>query len=369
MEEAEVETVVIGAGVVGLSCARSLAMAGDDVIVLEAADAIGTETSSRNSEVIHAGIYYPTGSDKAQLCVEGKWMLYDYCASHGVPHSNCGKLIVATEEAHLEKLQAILDKGAENGVDDLEVIGANHAIAMEPALSCVAAINSPSTGIVDSHSLMLAYQGDAEDHGAMIAFNSPVIRGEVTPTGTVLDVGGENPMRLRAKKVVNSAGLHAMKLAAKIDGLDPAKIPPTFYCKGSYFTMARKSPFKGLIYPMPQAAGLGVHVTLDMGGQIRFGPDIEWVDEIDYEVDPARGDSFYEAVRAYWPDLPDGALEPGYSGIRPKIAKPGGAGLDFMIQGPEETGVDGFVNLFGIESPGLTSSLAIGKRVQGLLAR
>lgn len=367
MEEAEVETVVIGAGVVGLACARALAMAGDDVIVLEAADAIGTETSSRNSEVIHAGIYYPTGSDKAKLCVEGKWMLYDYCASHGVPHSNCGKLIVATEDAHLEKLQAILDKGAENGVDDLEQIGANQAISMEPALSCIAAINSPSTGIVDSHSLMLAYQGDAEDHGAMIAFNAPVLRGEVTSTGTVLDVGGDNPMRIKAQKVVNSAGLHAMHLAEKIEGLDPAKIPPTFYCKGSYFTMARKSPFTRLIYPMPQAAGLGVHVTLDMGGQIRFGPDIEWVEEMDYEVDPARGDSFYEAVRAYWPDLPDGALEPGYSGIRPKIAKPGGAGLDFMIQGPEEIGVGGFVNLFGIESPGLTSSLAIGKRVQNLL--
>lgn len=211
MEEAEVETVVIGAGVVGLACARALAMAGDDVIVLEAADAIGTETSSRNSEVIHAGIYYPTGSDKALLCVEGKWMLYDYCASHGVPHSNCGKLIVATEDAHLEKLQAILDKGAENGVDDLEQIGANHAIAMEPALHCIAAINSPSTGIVDSHSLMLAYQGDAEDHGAMIAFNAPVLRGEVTAGGTVLDVGGDTPMRLKAKKVAKPVILRFMR--------------------------------------------------------------------------------------------------------------------------------------------------------------
>lgn len=367
MDEAEIQTVVIGAGVVGLACARNLAMAGHDVIVLEAASMIGTETSSRNSEVIHAGIYYPTGSDKARLCVEGKHALYAYCESHGVPVNKCGKLIVATADDQTDRLEAIVKKAAENGVDDLTPLTSHEARALEPAVRCVAAIHSPSTGIVDSHSLMLAYQGDAEDHGAMLAFNAPVERAEIMGDGISIIVGGDAPMRLKAKNVVNSAGLHAQALARRFAGLDQSTIPPSFYCKGSYFTVTGKNPFSRLIYPMPQQAGLGVHVTLDIGGQLRFGPDTEWVDEIDYEVDPLRADVFYEAVRTYWPDLPDGALEPGYSGIRPKIEKPGGAGLDFMIQGPEKTGAPGLVNLFGIESPGLTSSLAIGAEVASLL--
>ncbi|MDJ0686459.1 MAG: NAD(P)/FAD-dependent oxidoreductase [Alphaproteobacteria bacterium] len=368
MEEAAIETVVIGAGVVGLACARALAMAGREVIVLEAADAIGTETSSRNSEVIHAGIYYPAGSLKALTCVAGKHALYAYCDSHGVPYNNCGKLIVATEEDQAQGLQSIIEKAADNGVEDLEWLDGDQAAALEPALSCRAAALSPSTGIVDSHSLMLAYQGDAEDHGAMLAFNSPVLRGEARSDGIALQIGGDTPMTLLAKQVVNAAGLHAQTLAARIDGVPSQTIPPTFYCKGSYFTVSGKNPFARLIYPMPQDAGLGVHVTLDIGGQLRFGPDIEWVDSLDYEVDPGRADSFYAAIRAYWPGLQDGALAPGYAGIRPKIAKPGGKNLDFMVLGPEESGVEGLVQMFGIESPGLTASLALADHVRDLLA-
>lgn len=365
---AEIETVVIGAGVIGLACARALAMAGREVVVLEAAGEIGSETSSRNSEVIHAGIYYPTGSRKALFCVEGKHRLYEYCETRGVPHRNCGKLIVGTEDGHLERLEAIRKKAAENGVTDLTLLSTTEARAMEPAVACVAALNSPSTGIVDSHSLMLAYQGEAEDHGAMIAFRSPVERGEVRADGILLDVGGAEPMRLLAKQVVNSAGLHAQALAHRLEGLDAATIPPSFYCKGNYFTVSGKNPFSRLIYPVPQAAGLGVHVTLDMGGQLRFGPDVEWVDELNYDVDPARAEAFYDAIRAYWPDLPDGALAPGYAGIRPKIAKPGGSGEDFIVQGPQETGVSGMVALYGIESPGLTASLPIAEHVASLLS-
>ncbi len=368
MDEAEIQTVVIGAGIVGLACARALSMAGHEVIVLEAADAIGTETSSRNSEVIHAGIYYPAGSNKARLCVAGKLALYDYCESHGVPFRNCGKLIVATEDGQVDDLGAIVGKANANGVHDLVQISAADAQKLEPAVRCVAAVHSPSTGIVDSHSLMLAYQGDAEDHGAMIAFNAPVERAEVTGDGILLMVGGETPMRLKAGNVVNSAGLSAPDLARRFDGLDPTTVPKSYYCKGSYFTVTGKNPFTRLIYPMPQQAGLGVHVTLDMGGQLRFGPDTEWVDGLDYEVDLTRADSFYEAVRTYWPDLPDRALEPGYSGIRPKISAPGEPSADFLIHGPEETKAPGLVNLFGIESPGLTASLAIGAEVRELLA-
>ncbi len=358
-----VDCVVIGAGVVGLAVARHLAITGREVVVLEKEETIGTETSSRNSEVIHAGIYYPTGSLKARLCVAGKQLLYVYCDEHAVPHARCGKLIVATTEAQLQTLSAIQRKAAENGVTDLELWPAERATALEPALHCAAALWSPSTGIVDSHSLMLAFQGDAEDAGAMIAFGSPVVGGEVREDGVLLEVGGTESMRLLARIVVNSAGLHAPALARRLRGLDPSTVPGAWLCKGSYYTLAGRSPFARLIYPVPHKDGLGVHVTVDLAGACRFGPDVEWVERLDYEVDPARAELFYAAVRAYWPDLPDGALLPGYAGIRPKIAGPREPAPDFRIDGPERHGVPGLVNLFGIESPGLTASLAIAEEV------
>ena len=364
----QVDTVVIGAGVVGLAVARALAMAGREVIVLEAENAIGTHTSSRNSEVIHAGIYYPKGSLKARLCVAGRQQLYAYCADHGVSHKRCGKLIVATSPTQIAQLDKILAQGRANGVTDLAPVDLARVRDMEPAVHCVAALHSPSTGIIDSHGLMLAYQGDAEAHGAMLAFTGPVSGGRVQDDGILLEVGGEQPMQLLARRVVNSAGLHAPKVAASLEGFPPAHVPPSYYCKGNYYSLAGRAPFSRLIYPIPEAAGLGVHVTLDLAGQARFGPDVEWIDKIDYTVDPQRAEKFYAAIRSYWPDLKDGALSPGYSGIRPKIQAPSEPARDFMIEGPRDHGVPGLVNLFGIESPGLTASLALGDLVAGLLA-
>ncbi len=364
----QVDTVVIGAGVVGLAVARALAMAGREVIVLEAESAIGTHTSSRNSEVIHAGIYYPKGSLKARLCVAGRQQLYAYCADHGVSHKRCGKLIVATSPTQIAQLDKILAQGRANGVTDLVPVDLARVRDMEPAVHCVAALHSPSTGIIDSHGLMLAYQGDAEAHGAMLAFTGPVSGGRVQDDGILLEVGGEQPMQLLARRVVNSAGLHAPKVAASLEGFPPAHVPPSYYCKGNYYSLAGRAPFSRLIYPIPEAAGLGVHVTLDLAGQARFGPDVEWIDKIDYTVDPQRAEKFYAAIRSYWPDLKDGALSPGYSGIRPKIQAPSEPARDFMIEGPRDHGVPGLVNLFGIESPGLTASLALGDLVAGLLA-
>lgn len=362
-----VDCVVIGAGVVGLAVARALALAGREVLVLEAADAIGTGTSSRNSEVIHAGIYYPQGSLKARLCVQGRHMLYAYCAERGIAHRRCGKLLVATQEAQLGQLQGIIDKAAANGVNDLVWLSREQAQAMEPALACVGALHSPSTGIVDSHGLMLALLGDLENAGGLLALNSPLDSARITPEGMVLNAAGGTT--LLARTVVNAAGLHAQALARRFEGLAPALVPPAYYAKGNYFTLAGRSPFSRLIYPVPQAAGLGVHLTLDLGGQAKFGPDVQWVDSPDdLVVDPARGDAFYAEVRQYWPDLPDGALQPGYAGIRPKIQAPDQAALDFRVQGPADHGVAGLVNLFGIESPGLTSSLALGAHVAALLA-
>lgn len=362
-----VDTVVVGAGVVGLACARALALTGREVVVIEATEAIGTETSSRNSEVIHAGIYYPKGSLKAKLCVEGKHALYRYCAERGIPHRRCGKLIVATSPEQLAALDKIHAQAEANGVSDLVRLDRAAARAMEPALRCVAALHSPSTGVIDSHGFMLALQGEAEDHGAMIAFRSPVVGGQLASEGIHLETGGEEPLRLRARTVVNSAGLHAQTLAAKIEGFPRAQVPPSYFCKGNYYTLAGRSPFSRLVYPIPEAAGLGVHVTIDLAGQARFGPDVEWIDTIDYSVDPRRADIFYAAIRRYWPDLPDGALQPGYAGIRPKIQSRDEAAKDFVIQGPAEHGVPGLVNLFGIESPGLTASLAIADRVAALI--
>ncbi len=359
----QVDCVVVGAGVVGLAVARCLAMAGREVIVLEKEPMIGTETSSRNSEVIHAGIYYPEGSLKARACIEGKRFLYAYCEARGVPYRQCGKLIVAVSETQNALLLTIRANARASGMPDLELWTAAQALALEPRLRCTGALWSPTTGIVDSHRLMLAYQGDAEDHGAMLAFNAPLERAEVVDDGIALEVGGSEPMRLRARVVVNSAGLHAPDLARRILGLDEAILPRPFYCKGNYYTLSGASPFSRLIYPVPEHAGLGVHVTVDLAGQCRFGPDTEWVESLDYAVDPARAAVFYDAVRTYWPELPDGALEPGYSGIRPKIGPKGAPAADFVVQGPAQHGVPGLVNLFGIESPGLTASWPLAREV------
>ena len=353
----KLDAVVIGAGVVGLAVARALAMSGREVVVLEAEDAIGTHTSSRNSEVIHAGIYYPKGSLKARSCVEGKRLLYEYCASHGVPHRRCGKLIVATEEKQLSSLEEIQQKAQANGVADLEWLSRKKTLQLEPELSCVAALHSPSTGIIDSHALMLAYQGDAEAHGAMLALRSPLKHAVFRNGGFELQV--ENSDSVFTSVLVNSAGLRAPTVAKRIEGYPAKNAPRELYAKGNYYSLNKKNPFKRLIYPVPEPGGLGVHVTLDLAGQARFGPDVEWVQSIDYQVDPKRAERFYPAIRRYWPGLPDGALLPGYSGIRPKTAGPGEPAPDFEIQGPAVHGIPGLVHLFGIESPGLTASLAL----------
>ncbi len=362
MESAD--AVVIGAGVVGLAIARELALAGREVIILESENAIGTATSSRNSEVIHAGIYYPQGSLKARACVEGRHLLYAYCVAHGIPHIRCGKLIVATDSAQLGELEAIRKKAHANGVPDVDWITLDQARQMEPAVACVGALHSPSTGVIDSHSLMLGLLGDAESHGAMLAYLSRLERAHVAGDGRIeLEVGGAEPMRLSAKTVVNAAGLTAPSLAKKIEGYPADRAPPEFYAKGNYYSLIGRSPFSRLVYPVPEPGGLGVHVTIDLGGQARFGPDVEWIDHIGYDVDPRRAERFYAAIRRYWPQLPDGALAPGYAGIRPKIAGPKDPAPDFVVQGPDEHGVEGLVNLFGIESPGLTASLSLAREV------
>lgn len=359
----EVDCVVVGAGVIGLAVARALALAGREVIILEAAEGIGTETSSRNSEVIHAGIYYPPGSFMARFCVAGRRALYAYCAERGVPHINCGKLIAATNPEEDAMLAGIKRRAEVNGVEGMRVLTAAEAIAMEPNLSCTSALLSPVTGIIDSHGFMLALQGDAENAGAVPVFFSPVTAGRVTQGGIEIDVGGADPMSLRCRLLVNSTGLHAPGFAARITGMPTDRIPPAYYAKGNYFTLSGRSPFSRLIYPVPVPGGLGVHLTVDLGGQARFGPDVEWIDAIDYTVDPARADSFYAAVRKYWPALKDGALQPGYAGIRPKIVPRGAPAQDFVVQGPQTHGVPGLINLFGIESPGLTAALALADYV------
>jgi len=362
----QVDCVVIGAGVVGLAVARALALGGREVLVLEACHAIGTQTSSRNSEVIHAGMYYPTGSLKAQLCVRGNALLYDYCAARGVAYQRVGKFIVATTPDQLTQLESIRARAKANGVTDLALLDRAQALAAEPALQCVGALHSPSTGIVDSHGLMLALLGDLENAGGVLALNSPLDRAECAQAA--IELVANDGTRLSASMVVNAAGLQAPALAARFAGLDPRHVPQAWFAKGNYFTLAGRSPFKRLIYPVPEAAGLGVHLTLDLGGQTRFGPDVQWVDSPDdTEVQPERGDAFYAEVRKYWPALPDGALVPAYAGIRPKISGPNVAARDFCIQGPKDHGVAGLVNLFGIESPGLTSALAIGEMVAELL--
>jgi L-2-hydroxyglutarate oxidase LhgO len=362
-----VDAVVVGAGVVGLAIARALALGGREVVVLESESTIGTGTSSRNSEVIHAGIYYPPGSLKAKLCVAGRRALYPFLAERGIPHRRCGKLIVATDPGQLAGLEKLRAQAKANGVADLRMLTAREARALEPPLACVAALESPSTGIVDSHAFMLGLRGEAEDHGAAIAFRSPLLAGRIVNGAIELEVGGADPMRLLARTVVNCAGLFAQDVARSIEGFPAERIPPAHYCKGNYFSLSGRSPFSRLVYPAPEAAGLGVHLTLDLAGQARFGPDVEWIERIDYDVDPRRAEVFYGAIRDYWPGLKDGALQPAYSGIRPKLQARGQPARDFLIQGPAEHGVGGLVNLCGIESPGLTAALAIGDHVRELL--
>ncbi|WP_212523870.1 NAD(P)/FAD-dependent oxidoreductase [Actibacterium sp. MT2.3-13A] len=371
METHDVDTVIAGAGVIGIAIARALALAGREVLLLEKNGGIGEETSARNSEVIHAGIYYESGSLKARHCVRGRALLYSFCRDRGVPHRRCGKLIVAGDADEAQRLSGIAARARANGVDDLEFVEGKDLRALEPALAAVAALQSPSTGIVDSHALMLALLGEAEAHGAQTVTRAPVEGGAVEPAGTIrLDIGGEEPMRLRARSFVNAAGLWAPALARRIEGLPPA--PDLVLVKGNYFLMSRKAPFSRLIYPVPRDGGLGIHLTLDLAGRARFGPDTEWLAEsdpagIDYSVDATRRGAFAEAIRRYWPEVRDGDLDPGYAGVRPKLA--GGLYPDFRIEGPETHGLGPHVFLYGIESPGLTSSLSIAEDVAERLTR
>jgi L-2-hydroxyglutarate oxidase LhgO len=369
-----IDAVVVGAGAVGLAVARALALHGRETLVLEADAGIGNGTSSRNSEVIHAGIYDAPGSLKATLCVAGRRLLYPYCEARGVGHRRCGKLVVASTPAQVDLLRAIEQRALGNGVEGLRMLGGAEARELEPALQVEAALHSTVTGIVDSHALMLAYLGDLENAGAGLVLRSPLESAVVRGDGFVLRVGGATPLEIEAGVLVNAAGLHAQALARRIEGLDPAHVPHAWFAKGNYYALAGRSPFSRLIYPVPEPGGLGVHLTLDLAGQARFGPDVEWLatgapEGIDYAVDPARSDAFYASIRRYWPGLRDGSLAPAYSGVRPKLQGPGEPVRDFMLQGPEAHGVAGLVNLFGIESPGLTASLAIASEVLRRLDR
>jgi L-2-hydroxyglutarate oxidase LhgO len=367
-----VDALVVGAGVVGLAVACELARSGLQVVVVERAAGIGMGTSSRNSEVVHSGLYYPTGSLKARLCVEGRQRLYRYCAERGIAHRRCGKLVVAVGRDEIAALEALEARAQANGVGDARLIDGPAARALEPALNAAAGLLCPSTGIVDSHALMLALQGQAEDHGALFAFHSPFESARTRGDGGFeLRIGGAEPMRLLARLLVNAAGLHASEVASRIEGLEAGHVPRTRWCKGNYFALGMRPPFARLVYPMHDHAGLGVHFTLDLGGAGRFGPDVQWLPEgsaEDYEVDAGRAQAFEHAIRAYWPALPAGALTPAYSGLRPKIAGPQEPAADFRIDGPQVHGVPGLVNLFGIESPGLTASLAIARSAVAALA-
>jgi L-2-hydroxyglutarate oxidase LhgO len=365
----EVECIVVGAGVIGLAVARALALAGHEVLVLDRAWTIGFETSSRNSEVIHSGIYYPKDSLKATTCVEGRRRLYAYCREHGVAHARLGKIIVASDEAEIPALEKIAAAALANGVDDVERLYAAAARRLEPELHCVAALWSPSTGIIDSHALMLAYLGEAEAAGAMIVLRTPIRSGKVRADGFELSTDGDEPDTIRCQYLVNAAGLYAPALANAIEDIPRRTIPPAYFCRGVYFTLSGRTPFRHLVYPVPPPGGLGVHITLDLVGQARFGPDVEWISSVDYTINPGRGEAFYAAVRRYWPGLRDGALQPGYAGIRPKISGPTEPAADFVVQGPSTHGVPGLVNLYGIESPGLTASLALADEVASHLVQ
>ncbi|KAA2235023.1 NAD(P)/FAD-dependent oxidoreductase [Salinarimonas soli] len=363
-----VECVVVGAGVVGLACARALALQGREVLVIDAEATIGAGTSSRNSEVVHAGIYYPQGSLKARLCVAGREALYAYARERGVEARAIGKIIVATDAEQIGTLHTLREAAERNGVHDLRWIDQAEAAELEPEVRCVAGLFSPRSGIVDSHALMLAYQGDLEAHGGMVALSTPILGGAVTGNGIRLETGGAEAMTLDCRLLVNSAGLHAPDLARGLEGFPAEHVPVPYLAKGNYFSLVGvRQPFKRLVYPVPEPGGLGIHATLDLAGQVRFGPDVQWVDRIDYTVDASRQAAFEKAIRTYWPGLPDGALQPSYAGIRPKITPPGAAAADFVVQTPADHGVPGIVNLFGIESPGLTSSLAIADYVASSL--
>jgi L-2-hydroxyglutarate oxidase LhgO len=362
------QVMVIGAGVVGLAIAREAALAGHDVIVAEAAEAIGTGTSSRNSEVIHAGLYYPTGSKRALHCPRGRRMLYSYCESHGIAHRKLGKLFIVTRDADIPKLEAIYRQAHVNGVENVTMLDAADARRMEPALSCVAAFHSAETGIIDSHRFMLALQGDLEDRGGAIAFNTPVERIARDGGGWRVAFGGAEPGALTVDAVVNSAGHGAQRLARATEGFPAERIPKLVLAKGNYFGLVGRSPFARLIYPAPVPGGLGIHITIDLAGRARFGPDVEWVETMDFDVDPRRADAFYAAIRTYWPGLPDNSLVADYAGIRPKLTGPGEPAADFMVEGPAEHGLPRLVQLFGIESPGLTSALSLAEEVVGKLA-
>jgi L-2-hydroxyglutarate oxidase LhgO len=363
------QVLVVGAGVVGLAVARAAVLAGHDVVVAEAASAMGTGISSRNSEVIHAGLYYPTGSLRAYHCPRGRRMLYDFCASHGVPHRKFGKLVVATNAGEIERLAVVHKQALANGVEGVEIIDAAAAKRLEPALACVAAMHSPETGIIDSHRYMLALRGDLEDRGGMVAFASPIERLKPAPGGGWdVAVGGSEPQWLSFDAVVNCAGLGAQRLALATEGYPPERVPRLVLAKGNYFGFAGRPVFSRLIYPVPVPGGLGVHVTLDLAGRMRFGPDVEWIEREDYDVDANRALAFYRSIRDYWPGLPDNSLAPDYCGIRPKLTGPGEAAADFMIQGPAQHGLARMVHLFGIESPGLTCTLSLAEEVVGCLS-
>jgi len=361
------QILVIGAGVIGLAVARAAARRGHEVVVAEAANAIGTGISSRNSEVIHGGMYYPTGTLRARHCVAGRRMLYEFCASHGVPHRKCGKLVVATDAAELAKIEAIFAQGKINDVEGLELIGGNAARALEPELACIGALVSPETGVIDGHAYMLALRGDLENAGGAIALNTPV-QGAARKGGRwTVAFGGSDAGEFEFDAIVNCAGLHAQSVARAMPDYPPTRVPRLVLAKGNYFSCAGKPAFSRLIYPTPIVGGLGVHVTLDLAGRMRFGPDVEWVEREHYDVDPARAASFYARIRTYWPGLRDGALAPDYSGIRPKLTGPGEPQADFLIDAPAQHGLPGLVQMFGIESPGLTSSLSLAEEVADYL--
>ncbi len=358
-----VDAIVVGAGVVGLAVAHAVAMTGREVMILERADYFGTETSSRNSEVIHAGIYYPPGSLKAKLCIEGKSLLYDFCDAHGVPYHRCGKLIVAVNAAQQKELAAIKANAESAGVFDLELYDHARVQALEPDILCNTALFSPSTGIIDSHTYMMALLGAAEAHGAQLVYNTEVTGITPVPGGWSVSIAGSDEPVVTARTIINAAGLGANALAARISDFPASHVPPLYYAKGCYFSYSGKTRFSHLIYPVPEPGGLGTHLTLDLAGQARFGPDVEWIDTVDYDVSSARRDKFAEAVRHFWPAVDPERLQPGYAGIRPKISAPGAPAADFLISGPADHGVPGIINLFGIESPGLTASLAIANHV------